>query len=156
MATLRELIQQHAGNLGQNYAAIAAVLNAPTVVANPDAGKVTTDTVAVVITLKSLLAIVPPAEAAAIYSKLPGFVDDLRVAIDSQDREYLGSLLVIATVGGAISQATAAKLQPLLTATEAVTTIAPATIAGPSLAATQGLNTVTATDVQLVMNGITK
>ncbi len=150
MTTLAELIARHPeiAALRQNYPAIASALNAAKTIVNPDAGQTDTTTMPVPVTLKSLLSIVPPAEAAAIYSKLPGFVDDLRVAIDSQDREYLGSLLTIAVAGGAISAATADKLRPLLTATETVTNTAPATISGPSLAAAAGLGTVTASDVQ--------
>lgn len=150
--TLAELIKDTCGDLGQDYPAIAGRLNAPTEVVNPDAGEVTTVTTPAPITLKGLLAIVPPAEGAAIYSKLPGFVDDLRNAIDNQDREYLGGLLNIAYAGGAISQQTAAGLAPLLTATVTATTTAPDTLPGPSLAEAAGLGVVTERDVQAALN----
>lgn len=152
MATLAELIAQYCADFGQDYPAIAARLNAATEVANPDAGKVTETVTPTPISLKALLSIVPPAEGATIYSKLPGFVDDLRNAIDNQDREYLGGLLNIAYAGGAISQQTAANLAPLLTATTTTTTTAPETIAGPSLAAAAGLGVVTERDVQAALN----
>lgn len=150
--TLAELIKEYCADLGQDYPAIAARLNAPTEVQNPDAGKETTVITPTPITLKGLLAIVPPAEGATIYSKLPGFVDDLRNAIDNQDREYLGGLLNIAYAGGAISQQTAANLAPLLTATTTTTTTAPATIPGPSLAEAAKLGVVTAMGVQAALN----
>jgi hypothetical protein len=116
------------------YATLAATLNAPVTVANPTKEP----TVALApITLKAMLS----------YTKLPGFVDDLRNAIDTQDREYLGKLLAIAVAGGAITAETAAKLAPLLSAT--TSTAAPATVDTPGIGATLGLPTLSAEDVQI-------
>ena len=150
-ATLAELITQHASDLGDNYPAIAERLNATTSIDNPTAGETDTTTAPVAITLKGLLALVPAAEAAKIYG-LGTFVTDLKVSIDAGDLEYMGYLLSVAVAGGAISAGTAAKLTPLLTATETTETTQPATIVGPSLASAAGLGTVTAAQVQAVLN----
>jgi hypothetical protein len=143
---LKQLIDLHCADLGDDYPVIAAVLNALTVVDNPQ----TEPTAAPVpITLKTLLALVPAAEAAKIYA-LGGFVADLKIAIDAGDREYMAYLLSVAVAGAAISPETAGKLTPLLTATVAVDP--PATIAGPSLASAAGLGTVSAAQCQAVLN----
>jgi hypothetical protein len=110
------------------YAAIAAAINAPQVVANPDK---TPRQVPIRLSLKMVMSQVPPAEMVKAYG-LPGFVADVKTAIDNQDREYLSGLLTIAVAAGAISEVTAAGLVPLLTATETVEP--PATIEGPSIA----------------------
>jgi hypothetical protein len=127
----------------RDFAGIAAVLNAPRIVANPDKEP---HQVPVHLTLKAVMEQVPPEEMVKAYSLLPGFVADVKKAIDNQDREYLGALLTIAATAGAISQETAAKLQPLLTATETVTP--PETIEAPSLAETVIGSVVYADDVQ--------
>jgi hypothetical protein len=131
------------------YPAIANALNEPTVIANPveAAPDVASD-----ITLKAIMAQVPPAEGAKIFG-LSGYVDNLRTAIDNDDRDYLGYLLQVALAAGAISAETAAKLAPMLTATTADPTWT-ATVAGPSLAAAAGLGVVTAADVQAAILGI--
>jgi hypothetical protein len=127
----------------RDFEGIAMLLNAPVVVANPDK---TPRAVPVHLTLKLVMAEVPPAEMVKAYAMLPGFVADVKTAIDRQDREYLGALLLIAATAGAISQETAAKLQPLLTATETVTP--PATIDAPCRAEELGIGVVYADDVQ--------
>lgn len=144
--TLAELIAQHA--LTGTYPAIAALLNAPTVVANPvtEPGQVAAD-----ITLKAVMAQVPPAEGAKVFA-LPSFVDNLKTAIDNDDREYLAYLLSVAVAATAISAATAAKLAPMLTATVADPTWTP-TIAGPSIAQAAGFGVVKAADVQAALHG---
>lgn len=144
--TLKQLIAQHA--LTGTYAAIADALNAPTTVANPQAepGQVPAD-----ITLKAVMALVPVAEAVKIF-QLPGYVDNLKIAIDQDDREYLGFLLQVALAAQAISAETTAKLAPMLTATVADPTWTP-TIAGPSLAAAAGFGVVSAADVQAALHG---
>jgi len=131
-----------------DYDAIAAKLNAPTVTANP-----VTEPAQVLapITLKSVMAAVPPAEMVATYQQMPTFVADLKTAIDGQDREYMAGLLTIAATAGVISGATVAALQALLTATVADPTWT-AEVAGPSLAQTAGLGTVSAIDVQKALN----
>jgi hypothetical protein len=131
----------------RDFAGIAMLLNAPVVVANPDK---TPHQVPVTLTLKMVMADVPPAEMVKAYSMLPGFVPDVKQAIDNQDREYLGGLLLIAVTAGAISQETAGKLQPLLTATETV--MPPATIDAPCRAAELGIGAVDPDDVQTMQH----
>lgn len=153
--TLRELIDQHAADLGDNYPEIAARLNATTTIANPQAGETDEITTPVPITLDGLMALVPPAEAAAIYAKLPSLIANLQQAIDAGNRQWLGYLLQVAadSTNGAISAQTVAALTPLLTATTTIETVQPDTIAGPSLADAAGLGTVTSAQCQAVLNG---
>ncbi len=145
MATLRQVIHANPSiaALKQNYPAIADALNAPTVVANP---VTSAPQVPINITLKAVMAQVPASEGVKIF-QLSGFVDNLKTAIDQDDRDYLGYLLQVALAANAISAGTAAKLVPMLTATEADPNYS-ATIAGESIAAAAGLGTVTAADVQ--------
>lgn len=131
-----------------DYDAIAAKLNAPTVMANP---VTVAPQVAAPITLKSVMAVVPPGEMVAVYKEMPTFVGDLKTAIDNQDREYMGGLLTIAAAAGVISAGTVAALQTLLTATVDDPTWT-AEVDGPSLAAQAWLPTVTAIDVQKALN----
>ena len=127
----------------RDFEGIAMLLNAPVVIANPDT---TPYQVPVRLSLKTVMAEVPPSEMVKAYSLLPGFVPDVKKAIDDQDREYLGGLLLIAVTAGAISQETAANLAPLLTATETITP--PATIDAPSIAEAVVGCVVYADDVQ--------
>lgn len=152
--TLNDLIAQHAADLGQDYPAIADRLNALTTIANPRAGETEKITTPVAITLDSLMALVPPAEAAAIYAKLPSLITNLQQAIDAGNRQWLGYLLQVAAdpTNGAISAQTVAALTPLLTAMETITVTRPDTIAGPSPAQAAGLGTVTAAQVQAACN----
>ena len=152
MTTLAELIAQHCADLGDNYTAIAARLNAPTTIDNPRAGETDETTTPVEITLKSVMAAVPVAEQVAIYKELPQLIPDLKAAIDGGDREYMAGLLQIAAAAQVISGDTIAALAALLAATDTTTTVQPATIAGPSLAQAAGLGTVTSAQVQAVMN----
>ena len=149
--TLAELIALHADDLGDDYPAIAARLNAPTTIDNPAAGEKTEVTAPVAITLKMLLALVPAAEAVKIY-QLGTFVDDLNTAIDAGDREYMAYLLSVAAAANAIGAPTIAALTELLQATVTTETVAPATIVGPSLAAAAGLPVVTSAQVQAALN----
>ncbi len=160
MTTLRQLIDQHCPNMG-DYEQIAAILNAPTTVDNPRAGETDIETTATVvpITLKEVLAIVPSAERLKIRKQLPGYIDDVRRAIDANDADYMGVLIVDAATDGAISAETVAAFSALLAQTEeertvttTTTTTQPATIAGPSLAAAAGLGTVTSARIQSVLN----
>jgi len=146
MATLAQVI---AGKpaikvLKQDYPAIASALNAPTTVANPDAGKKTN--VPVSVTRESVMAQVPDAEAWAIYTSGPELVNDMFAAIDTQNSVWLAKLLGIASQSGKLSAGTLTKLQTLLTTTTEVT--APATIPGPSIAAAAGLGIVTESQIQ--------
>ena len=148
MTTLRELIMEHAADLGQNYPAIAARLNAPTSAPNPitEAPQVATPP-----TLKDVLAIVTAEERLAIRKQLPGFVDDVRRAIDTADTDYMTVLIQDALTDNAISAQTATGLAMLLQRTQPDPAWSE-TIAGPSIAAAAGLGTVTAAQVQAAMN----
>ena len=145
MATLSELIAQHCADL-TDYEAIAARLNAPTTVANPvaEAPQVPHPP-----TLKEIYAVIPVAEAAAIYNK-PGLSADIRNAIDSGDGDYLAMMLAIVLELGIISQQTATALAMLLARTQDDPAWT-AQIAGPSLAQAAGLPVVTAAQVQGVL-----
>lgn len=152
--TLKELIEQHKAALavyGDDYPQIAALLNAPTVVANPDAGEKTTETVYPTVTLVDVLAAVPSAERVKIRRELPGFSDDVRGAIDSGNRAYMATLIEDALTAASISAPTAGALAAMLAPSQ-VETIAPATIAAPSLAQAAGLGTVTSAAVQAALN----
>ena len=151
MTTLRELIATHASDLGDNYPAIAARLNAPTTIDNPRAGETDTETVYPTVTLVGVLGLVPSAERVSIRQLLPGFNEDVKGAIDSGNVGYMAGLIEDALTATAISAETAGKLAALLTPSEVETT-QPATIAGPSLASAAGLGTVTAADVQAAVN----
>jgi hypothetical protein len=148
MATLKQVITTTPALTGMTYPEIAAWLDTRPMVANPV--KAAPD-VPAPITLKAIMALVPPAEMAKVY-RLPGFVTDLRIAIDDQDREYMGVLLSIAVADGAITAGTAAKLQPMLTATEKDPTWAEY-IPGPARWQTAGLAAApSASDVQAAMH----
>ncbi len=148
MTTLKQLIAQHATNLGDNYQAIADKLNAPTTIVNPVAAA---PQVAAPVSLKQVMALVPATEMVQVYKQLPQLIPDLRNAIDNNDREYMAVLLTIAATSTVISAATVTKLQTLLGSTVPDPTWS-ATVAGPSLAAAAGLGTVTAAMVQKELN----
>lgn len=153
--TLAELIaQQGSASIdfaalmaAQDYPGIAAWLNAPTTVANPvaEAPQVPHPP-----TLDDVLAVVPSAERVAIRA-LAGFVDDVRRAIDTQNLLYMQTLIEDALTANAISAQTATALALLLARTQPDPTWT-ATIAGPSLAQAAGVGTVTAAQVQAVLN----
>lgn len=118
MATLNDVINANAdlqtlAKAGK-YAGVVAALEVRTQVNNPVSSA---PLVLVPITLKAIMAQVPAAEMVKVYG-LPGFVTDLRTAIAENDREYMGVLLQIATAAGAISAGSAAKLAPMLEATQ--------------------------------------
>lgn len=146
MATLAELIAAHCADLGDDYPAIAARLNAPTSIPNPVAEP---PTVPHPPTLEEVLGVVPSAERVAIRG-LAGFVDDVRRAIDTQNLLYMQTLIEDALTANAISAQTATALAILLERTQADPAWS-AQIAGPSLAQAAGLGTVTAAMVQAVL-----
>ncbi len=145
--TLKELITQHCADLGDDYPAIAARLNAPTVAGNPQK---TPATVPHPPTLDDVLSIVPSAERVEIRA-LSGYVDDVRRAIDTGNTLYMQTLIEDALTANAISAETAGKLAELLQRTHPDPAWS-AQIAGPSLAAAAGLGTVTSADVQAALN----
>ncbi len=143
--------------LRQQYPLMADALNAETEQANEHAGETTTTTTFAPITREGVIALVPDAEAWAIYSAGSKLIDDLFAAIDSNNRVWMGKLLGIAVASGKLSETTVGKLQAELAKTVTTTTTQPATIPGPSIAATAGLGTVTAADVQgadIASNGL--
>ncbi len=113
MATLKQVIDGTAALRGKTYPEIAAYLAEQPLIANPVTAA---PLVPAPVTLKAIMALVPAAEMAKVY-RLPGFITDLRTALDDNDHEYMGVLMQIALADGAITAATAAKLQPYLTAT---------------------------------------
>lgn len=147
MATLKELIAAHAADMGDDYPAMADMLNAPT-----SAPNLVTEapTVAQLPSLKEIYATIPIAEAAQLYGH-GTLAADVRNSIDSGDPEYMGMMLAIVAQLGIISPATAGTVGALMART--VTVEPPATIAGPSLAQAAGLGVVTAAQVQSVLNG---
>ena len=147
MTTLRELIDQNCADLGDDYPAIAARLNAPTSEANPQTEPAQ---VAAPPTLKEIYSLIPVAEAAAIYNKA-GLSADIRNAIDSGDPDYLQMMLAIVLEMDIISAQTATGLAMLLQRTMDDPTWSD-TIAGPSIAAAAGFGTITAAQVQAAMN----
>ena len=98
------------------------------------------------VTLPDVLAVVPSAERVAIRRELPGFNDDVKGAIDSGNHTYMATLIEDALTANAISAETAGALRGNAHPTEQEIT-APATIAGPSIAAAAGFSTVTAADM---------
>lgn len=147
MTTLRELIDQHAADLGDDYPAIAARLNAPTSAPNPQTEPAQVPHPP---TLKEIYSLIPVAEAAAIYDK-PGLSADIRNAIDSGDADYLNMMLAIVLEMDIISAQTATGLAMLLQRTQDDPSWS-ATIPGPSIAAAAGFGTITAAQVQAAMN----
>lgn len=129
-----------------NYPAIADLGNASTALPNPTPQ----GTALKPLTLKRVMQIVPPAEMAKAYA-LPGYVADVRAAIDGGDRDYMTTLISIAVAANALTQATATALGTELAQTELDPTWTP-TIAGPSLFAAQGFGVVTPAQVQGALN----
>jgi hypothetical protein len=159
MTTLKELAAQYPGRK-DDYPSIAEWLNAPQTIDNPRAGETdtTTETTIEPITLKEVMALVPPTEAAKIYD-MGTFVADLKVAIDAGDKDYMAYMLSVAAAAGSIGAETIAALFALLaqtdeerTTTTTTTTTQPATISAPSLASAAGLGTITSTMVQEALN----
>lgn len=115
MATLKDVLNAQSDLLALaragNYPGVVATLETRTQVNNPVSVQ---PNVLKPITLKGIMAQVPAAEMVKVYG-LPGFITDLRTAIVDDDREYMGVLLQIALTAQAISAATGAKLQPMLT-----------------------------------------
>jgi hypothetical protein len=144
MATLAELIAEHCGDLGHNYPAIAERLNARTTIANPqEQGEVL-----VPLSLTGLFTAVEPAEAFTLIG-LPGFIDLLRDAVNNNDRDGLGVLLLVASA--ILSPESQAGVMAKMAETEPDPTWT-ATIPGPSIAQSAGLGTITPAMVQGVLN----
>ena len=153
--TLKELIKSQISTnsefanacMSGDYDLIAARLNAPTSVPNPQTEPAQ---VAAPLTLKEIYSLIPVAEAAAIYDK-PGLSADIRNAIDSGDADYLNMMLAIVLEMDIISAQTATGLAMLLQRTQDDPSWS-ATIPGPSIAAAAGFGTITAAQVQAALN----
>ncbi len=161
MATLAELIKEYCSDLEQDYPAIAARLNAPTEVENPDAGKTITISTPRPITLLTVFGVISAlpngATEMAKLSKLPTWAYDESVrAMESRSptsmSNWLQTVSAICGFEAATAQAMGVALQQLLPAVDTTTTTAPATIEGPSLAEAAGLGVVTERDVQAALN----
>lgn len=150
MNRLRELINEHCAGI-EDYEEIAAILNEPTVIPNPLFGEVETSTQLLPITLKDVLSLVPVQEVVAVYKNTPQLIEDLKGALEDNDREYLAALLGIAATSGSISQQTAVALAQRLQETVTTETPYPEFISGPSVASANGLGFVTSVDVQRVV-----
>jgi hypothetical protein len=161
MTTLAELIKEHAEDLGQDYPAIAERLNAPTEVANPDAGKEITVTTPRPITLLTVFGVISalPNGAAemAKLAKLPQWAYDESVkAMESRSpssmSNWLQTVSAICGFEATTAQAMGVALQQLLPAVDTTTTTAPDTLPGPSLAAAAGLGVITPQMAQAALN----
>lgn len=76
---------------------VAALLNAPRTVANPDAGQTTGERVVPKqVKFEDVVALLPPAVIVSIYRELGNFLPDLQVVIEAQDREFMNALLSLA------------------------------------------------------------
>jgi hypothetical protein len=148
MATLKQVITSTAALQGKSYPEIAAWLGGADPVENP---VTVAPMVPASVTLKAIMGLVPAVEMAKVY-RLPGFITDLRTAIDGNDHEYMGVLMQIALADGAITAATAAKLQPMLLAQVADPSWS-AQIPGPARWQTLGLaGAPSAADVQAAVH----
>jgi hypothetical protein len=161
MATLEELIKDTCADLAQDYPAIAARLNAPTEVANPDAGKKTDVTTPRPITLLTVFGVISAlpngATEMAKLAKLPQWAYDESVkAMESRSPSSMANWLqTVSAICGfepTTAQAMGVALQQLLPAVDTTTTTAPETLPGPSLAEAAGLGVVTPQMVQAALN----
>lgn len=112
MATLRQVIDTTAELAGLTYPEVADWLNDAPPVDNPTPRA----NVPAPVTLEQVMALVPSAERIKVRRE-PGFIEELRVALGADNRSALAVLLEDAVTAQAITAGTAAKLQPLLTAT---------------------------------------
>lgn len=114
MSILREVIASEPALAGMTYPEVAAWLDRRPMVANPvkEAPMVTKP-----ITRENIIALIPPAEAWAIYSTAGTLKDDLFAAIDASNRAWLTYLLGVAQASGKLSAGTLGKLQAELSAT---------------------------------------
>ena len=114
MATLRQVIEQTAALAGKSYPEVAEWLAGNDLVTNPVKAP---PLVAKPITRENIIALIPPAEAWAIYSAAGTLKDDLFAAIDADNRAWLTYLLGVAQASGKLSAGTLGKLQAELAAT---------------------------------------
>lgn len=132
-------------DLGDDYAAIAAAMNARPMIDNP---VTEAPQVAKRLGIRDLFGAITPAEAKSLYM-IPGFRDDVQEAAEAGDRAALQMYIAIA--GDDLSQESVAALATLLQQTEADLTWT-AQIPGQSRATVLGVAPVRAADVQEAMN----
>lgn len=115
MATLRDVLKSPA-LAGKSYPEVAAYLAETPLIANPVKSA---PLIAKPITRENIIALIPSAEAWAIYSTAGTLKDDLFAAIDAGNRTWLEYLLGVAQASGKLSAGTLGKLQAELAATVA-------------------------------------
>lgn len=157
MTTLRELITEHAADLGQNYPAIAARLNAPTAdIDNPTPQP----TIPRPLSLEDVFGVIAGLDNAETempkLANLPDWAYQGAVAAmaERNDTSITNWLVTVAKICGFAPET----VQAMATAktTLMATTIADpswsATVPGPSIAASAGFGTITAAQVQAALN----
>lgn len=132
-------------DLGDNYAAIAAAMNARPMIDNPvtEAPQVPKR-----LGIRDLFGAITPAEARALYM-IPGFRDDVQEAAEAGDRVALQMYIAIGAPD--LSENSIAALTALMQQTEDDPAWS-AQIPGQSRATVLGVAPVRASDVQEAMN----
>lgn len=98
-----------------NAPAIAALLNAPRVVANPEAGQPTGErTVPKQVQFEDVVALLPAEVIVSIYQQLGNFLPDLKTVIETQDRDFMTALMSLVVQMKGVSVATATKFYDAL------------------------------------------
>lgn len=151
MATLKQVIEGTAALRGMTYPEIADWLGGNDLVTNPVKAA---PMVPKAITRENIIALIPPAEAWAIYSAAGTLKDDLFAAIDADNRAWLTYLLGVAQASGKLTAGTLAALQAELQATVPDPAWA-AMMPGPARWQTAGLAAApTAADVQAALHEV--
>ncbi len=152
--TLAQLIAQHPeiAALKQNYPGIAAVLNAPTTIDNPTPQGTVPRSISLTDVFGVIASLPNGAAEMAKLQKLPDWAYNGGVAAMAERNEtsitnWLTTISAVVGFESTTSQAMAVAKAQLLAATVPDPSWT-ATIAGPSLAASAGLGTVTAANVQ--------
>lgn len=150
MATLKQVIDGTAALQGKTYPEVADWLGGHDMIANPVKSA---PLVPKPITRENIIALIPPAEAWAIYAAAGTLKDDLFAAIDAGNREWLTYLLGVAQASGKLSAGTLGKLQAELAATVSDPAWSEH-VPGPARWQTAGLAAApTASDVQAAVHG---
>lgn len=98
-----------------NAPTIAALLNAPRVVANPQAGQPTGErTVPKEVKFEDVVALLPASVIVSIYQQLGNFLPDLKTVIETQDRDFMTALMSLVVQMKGVSVATATKFYDAL------------------------------------------
>jgi hypothetical protein len=142
---LRKLIETtpELSELGQDYPAIAAALNARPMIENPTARQIVPKT----FTINDVFHAITPVEALELY-KIPNFRQDVERALAQHDMTGIQNYMMIAS--SLLSPESLGKLGTLMVATEDDPNWQ-ATIAGDSIAMVNGWGRVTEHDVQAAL-----